>query len=239
MEKTYDITGIVFYSDSSVNKEDIFKLLEKNTGYMYDFRRVEHDDYAAMFCFDSDIYMDLEAYNLLEKFDAFAKHQMQADINSSGNETVFSIDIKSGNDKDTIKGEASVWIGPEVSSEESSILIDRKVIDKMYNEYIGKCAILEQELQGSYNEGFISGQKTEAEHWLKQFGVDLSYEKVHKDICKESCKGHLNETLFEIVKKNSDPIYREAALNELKCRGVDIDAFGLIGFTMPKIPPVF
>ena len=103
---------------------------------------------------------------------------------------------------------------------DGSVLIDKETIDKMYDRYIGRCAALANELPASYNEGFVSGQKSEDEQWLKLFGVDLSYEKVHRDTCKAVCSDHMNEVLEEIVSESDDPIEKEAAAEELEKRGV-------------------
>ena len=65
----YSITGIQFPGEDGITADGIDYILSLNSGYYFDFRRIDGQNSSAIFAFDSDIYAEMEANGEFEDFD--------------------------------------------------------------------------------------------------------------------------------------------------------------------------
>lgn len=65
----YSITGVQFPGEDGITSDGIDYILSINSGYYFDFRRIDGQNSSAIFAFDSDIYAEMEANGEFDDFD--------------------------------------------------------------------------------------------------------------------------------------------------------------------------
>lgn len=83
-QEKYKISGVQFPGEDGITTENMQYIMAMNSGYYFDFMRIDGENSSAMFCIDSDTYMRLEEKNLIKEFESFIKNILD-DVN---NETI-------------------------------------------------------------------------------------------------------------------------------------------------------
>lgn len=88
LTEKYPIIGIQIPGENGITADGVKFIMEKNSGYEFDFRRIDGNQSAAVFVIDSDVYAEMEAQQYtLDTFDQF----IQNIINDTANESPDSV----------------------------------------------------------------------------------------------------------------------------------------------------
>lgn len=83
IKEKYPIVGIQLPGENGITADGVQFIMEKNSGYEFDFRRIDGDQSAAVFVIDSDIYTEMDGRKKLDTFDRLIRNILNDTANES------------------------------------------------------------------------------------------------------------------------------------------------------------